>query len=121
MQKADKIPSAEPVSHILLIEDDPGLEQILAPCLQTDHVKLASARDASQALAQIQRHDFDLILLDVGLPGMDGFQLLTALKDEPKAQHVPVIALTAWQSTSDKVRGLELGAVEYVTKPFEVV
>ncbi|HEY2951130.1 MAG TPA: response regulator [Verrucomicrobiae bacterium] len=121
MQSADTNSFAPPATHILLIEDDPSLEEILAACLQGDNVKICNVRDGSQALLETEREDFDLILLDMGLPGMDGFDLLAQLKSDPKAQAIPVIALTAWQSTSDKVRGLELGAVDYITKPFELV
>ena len=121
MQSADTNSVARPASRILLIEDDPGLEGILASCLQGDNIKISSARDAGQALLLTEREEFDLILLDMGLPGMDGFDLLAQFKNDPKAQSTPVIALTAWQSISDKVRGLELGAVDYITKPFELV
>src|SRR5262245_60050367 len=121
MQNADNSSIARPVARILLIEDDPSLEEILTSCLQGDNIKISSARDATQAQLQTEREEFDLILLDMGLPGMDGFDLLAQLKSDPKAQNVPVIALTAWHSTSDKVRGLELGAVDYITKPFELV
>src|SRR5438093_10385528 len=121
MQSAETNSFAPPATRILLIEDDPSLEEILAACLQGDNVKICNVRDGSQALLETEREDFDLILLDMGLPGMDGFDLLAQLKSDPKAQSIPVIALTAWQSTSDKVRGLELGAVDYITKPFEQI
>ena len=62
---------------------------------------------------------FDLILLDLGLPGVNGFELLRQLKESPETQAIPVIVLTAWNSTADKLRGFELGAVDYLTKPFE--
>jgi signal transduction histidine kinase len=61
---------------------------------------------------------FDLILLDLGLPGTNGFELLKQLKDAPETQSIPVIVLTAWNSTADKIRGFEAGAVDYLTKPF---
>jgi signal transduction histidine kinase/HPt (histidine-containing phosphotransfer) domain-containing protein len=60
-----------------------------------------------------------LILLDLGLPGINGFELLRQLKESPETQTIPVIVLTAWNSTTDKLRGFELGAVDYLTKPFE--
>src|SRR6185369_12007663 len=68
-------------------------------------------------MAQEQR--FDLILLDLGLPGINGFEVLKSLKELPGLDHLPVIVLTAWNSTEDKLRGFELGAVDYLTKPFE--
>ena len=60
-----------------------------------------------------------MILLDLGLPGINGFELLRQLKESPETQAIPVIVLTAWNSTTDKLRGFELGAVDYLTKPFE--
>jgi CheY-like chemotaxis protein/HPt (histidine-containing phosphotransfer) domain-containing protein len=108
-----------PTSHVLLVEDDPGTPEVLAVLLHEDNVDLASAQDAAGALAAAQAKHFDLILLDLGLPGMDGFELLRQLKELPATQSIPVIVLTAWNSTSDKLRGFELGAVDYLTKPFE--
>lgn len=106
-------------SAVLLVEDDPQMPEVLAALLLDDHVQLARACDAPQALELLRQRTFDLILLDLGLPGMNGFELLRQLKDAPETEAIPVIVLTAWNSTSDKVRGFELGAVDYLTKPFE--
>src|SRR2546423_14265732 len=102
-----------PASSVLLVEDDPKVPEVLAGLLQDDNVTLASAEDAAAALKLTQETRFDLILLDLGLPGMNGFDLLVQLKASPKTQSIPVIVLTAWNSTRDKVRGLDLGAVDY--------
>lgn len=106
-------------SHVLLVEDDPGLPDVLAALLHEDKVSLASARDASGAIQLLKKTSFDLVLLDLGLPGMDGFQLLQQLKENPETEGIPVIVLTAWNSSSDKLRGFELGAADYLTKPFQ--
>jgi len=87
--------------------------------LHDDNVALAHALDAIGALELLRRKRFDLILLDLGLPGTNGFDLLRQLKENPETQSIPVIVLTAWNSTTDKLRGFELGAVDYLTKPFE--
>ena len=108
-----------PAFHVLLVEDDPKVAEVLAGLLQDDNITLANATDASQALNLIREKSFDLVLLDLGLPGMNGFDLLRQLKSSPETDSIPVIVLTAWNSTTDKVRGFELGAVDYLTKPFE--
>ncbi len=108
-----------PASHVLLVEDDPGTPEILGVLLHEDNVNLTSAKDAIEAMTLAKTKHFDLILLDLGLPGVNGFELLRQLKEVPETQPVPVIVLTAWNSTTDKLRGFELGAVDYLTKPFE--
>jgi signal transduction histidine kinase/BarA-like signal transduction histidine kinase len=119
MDSLETIPS--PPSHqILLVEDDPKLEEILVAGFRQDDIVLTSVRSGRQALQCIPENKFDLILLDLGLPEMDGFELLEALQQAPPSRRVPVIVLTAWHGTEDKLRGFELGAVDYVTKPFEL-
>jgi CheY-like chemotaxis protein/HPt (histidine-containing phosphotransfer) domain-containing protein len=108
-----------PASHVLLVEDDPGTPDVLSVLLQEDNVTLTSAKNATEALAMASEKHFDLILLDLGLPRVDGFELLRQLKELPATQSIPVIVLTAWNSAADKLRGFELGAVDYLTKPFE--
>lgn len=108
-----------PASHVLLVEDDPAMPEVLAGLLHEDNIILSSARNTTAALALVVKHPFDLILLDLGLPDVNGFELLRQLKELPETQFIPVIVLTAWNSTADKLRGFELGAVDYLTKPFE--
>src|SRR5215831_7715391 len=108
-----------PPSHVLLVEDDSELPKVLGTLLHDDNITLVGAKDAPQALERARQSSFDLILLDLGLPGMNGFELLRQLKESPDTESIPVIVLTAWNSTGDKLRGFELGAVDYLTKPFE--
>ena len=108
-----------PASQVLLVEDDPRMPEVLAALLHDDNIVLHSAREAAAALRLLRERPVDLILLDLGLPGMNGFDLLRQLKELPETQAIPVIVLTAWNSTTDKLRGFELGAVDYLTKPFE--
>jgi len=108
-----------PASRVLLIEDDPKMPEVLAALLAEDKISLSSATNAATALSLVRREPFDLILLDLGLPDTDGFELLKQFKDFPETRTAPVIVLTAWNGTKDKLRGFELGAVDYVTKPFE--
>jgi len=95
------------------------MPDVLAALLQDDRVVLSSAKDAQEAIRLLREKPFDLVLLDLGLPGMNGFELLTQLKELPETQAIPVIVLTAWNGTNDKLRGFELGANDYLTKPFE--
>jgi CheY-like chemotaxis protein/nitrogen-specific signal transduction histidine kinase/HPt (histidine-containing phosphotransfer) domain-containing protein len=106
-------------SRILLVEDDVRMPEVLAGHLQEDHITLLSTRDAAEGFKRAREEPCDLILLDLGLPGVNGFELLRQLKECPETQSIPVIVLTAWNSTADKLRGFDLGAVDYLTKPFE--
>ena len=108
-----------PASRVLLIEDDPKMPEVLAALLSEDKIALSSATNAATALSLVRREPFDLILLDLGLPDTDGFELLKQFKEFPETRTAPVIVLTAWNGTKDKLRGFELGAIDYVTKPFE--
>ena len=108
-----------PASRVLLIEDDPKMPEVLAVLLSEDGIALSTATNATVAISLVRREPFDLILLDLGLPETNGFELLQQFKELPETRSTPVIVLTAWNGTKDKLRGFELGAVDYITKPFE--
>src|SRR5262245_44663759 len=108
-----------PVSHVLLVEDDPQMPEVLEALLRDDNISLHSAPSVAEASSAIKNHSVDLVLLDLGLPEVSGFDFLRQLKDAPETNSIPVIVLTAWNGTQDKLRGFELGAVDYLTKPFE--
>jgi len=110
-----------PQFQILLVEDDAKLQEVLAAGLGDDDLALTPVSSGAQALQSIMEAKFDLILLDLGLPGQDGFALLQQLAKAPALRQVPVIVVTAWHRTKDKVRCFELGAVDYVTKPFDLL
>src|ERR1051325_4705087 len=109
-----------PASRVLLIEDDPKMPEVLGALLSEDGIVLHSAQTAATALNLVGREPFDLILLDLGLPDSNGFDLLKQFKELPETRTAPVIVLTAWNGTQDKLRGFELGAVDYITKPFKL-
>src|ERR1043165_3942120 len=108
-----------PATEVLLVEDDPRMPQVLGTLLNQDNDTLTGTQDAAEAAKLLRQRKFDLVLLDLGLPGMNGFELLRQLKESPETDSIPVIVLTAWNSTTDKLRGFELGAVDYLTKPFD--
>ncbi len=105
--------------RILLVDDTPTNLKVLAEALQGQGWKTLMAADGESAIEQVEYLRPDLILLDVMMPGIDGFETCRRLKANPDTQDIPVIFMTALSETVDKVRGLELGAVDYVTKPFQ--
>ena len=102
--------------HILLVDDDPLLRRSLALNLERAGYRASTAASAEDALAVVRRDLPDLILLDIGLPGMDGLEALHYFRSEGK---VPIIFLTGRRRELDEILGLELGGDDYVTKPFE--
>src|SRR5256886_6400147 len=113
------IPASLP-AQILLVEDDSRMEEILSTSMEEDNIVLTRAQNGREALQWLGQSKFDLVLLDLGMPEMDGFAFLEEVRKVPLAQQIPVIVLTAWHGTPDKLRSFELGAVDYVTKPFEL-
>src|SRR5216117_1837905 len=109
-----------PLPQILLIDDDQDLHELLVTSLMDDNIQLLCARDGRDGLALARRNKINVILLDLGLPKNDGFAVLQQLKEDAHLQNIPVIILTAWNSTPDKLRGFDLGVVDYITKPYEI-
>ncbi len=104
---------------ILLVDDNPTNLQVLYQCLEGVGCKLLIAKDGELALSIAARALPDLILLDIMMPGIDGYEVCRRLKAYPATADIPVIFLSALQETGDKVKGLQLGAVDYITKPFQ--
>lgn len=103
--------------QILLVEDDSGIREITAKGLGQAGYEVAEEFDGRQALVRFREHDFDLVVLDVMLPSLDGLELCRQVRNQSP---VPIIMLTAKTETMDVVLGLEAGADDYVTKPFEM-
>jgi len=110
-------PSSDP--QILLVDDNPTNLQVLYQTLAGSGYRLLAARSGKDAIAIAQRVIPDLILLDVMMPGMDGFETCSHLKADPRTRDSAVVFLSALTAADDKVRGLELGAVDFVNKPFQ--
>ena len=104
---------------VLLVEDEPAMREGLVHNLQFEDFEVRSAADGPSGLEAAQAGDIDLVILDVMLPGMDGFQVLESLRQ--KGSEVPVLLLTAKSLEQDKLTGFNLGADDYVTKPFSVL
>jgi len=103
---------------ILIVEDEKDIIKMLEYNLKKEGFKVIDARDGEDALDLAVREYPDLILLDLMLPGIDGLDVCKTLKKESKTSSIPIIMLTAKSQESDKVVGLELGADDYITKPF---
>ena len=112
------IPTPAATSRILVVDDTPANIQTLTATLKERGYQISVATNGKQALEVLARVTPDLILLDVMMPEMDGFETCRRLKANEQWQHIPVIFLTAKTETADIVQGFELGAVDYVAKPF---
>jgi two-component system alkaline phosphatase synthesis response regulator PhoP len=105
--------------RILLVEDEPSLVLTLTDRLESEGYRVETAGDGNVALARVEELPFDLILLDVMLPGKNGFDVCRDLRQRGVA--VPILMLTARSQVTDRVVGLKLGADDYLTKPFEMI
>jgi len=100
---------------VLIVEDEPKITEVLKLYLERDGFQVAEAFDGTAALDVFHRHQPDLVILDLNLPGVDGLEVCRRLRKESA---VPIIMLTARDEEADKLIGLELGADDYITKPF---
>ena len=107
------------IESLLLVDDNPTNLQVLYQTLETTGCKLLVAKNGETALSIAQKVSPDLILLDIMMPGIDGFEVCRRLKADRATAAIPVIFLSALTDTKDKVQGLQLGAVDYVSKPFQ--
>ncbi len=103
--------------HVLVVEDDPSIREVTTLGLEQAGFQVTSSGDGREGLVQFRQGSFDLVLLDVMLPSLDGFEVLREIRHD---NQTPVVMLTARSDLHDVVVGLELGADDYVTKPFEL-
>ena len=103
---------------ILIVEDEKDIVKMLEYNLKKDGFKTISARNGEDAIDSARRERPDLIILDLMLPGIDGLEVCRTIKGDSKTASIPIIMLTAKSQESDKIVGLELGADDYMTKPF---
>jgi two-component system phosphate regulon response regulator PhoB len=104
--------------HILVVEDDKDILDLVKYNLANEGHRVSCAETGEEGLALARKGHPDLVLLDLMLPGMDGLEVCRALKKDAATEHIPVVMLTARGEEADIVAGLELGADDYVTKPF---
>ena len=104
--------------RILIVDDVPKNIQVLGNILMAENYQLSYSQNGKEALAAVKQNDFDLILLDIMMPVVDGYEVCRQLKSDSKTKDIPIIFLTAKVEKESVVKGLKLGAVDYVTKPF---
>ena len=114
------VADTDPPRTVLVVEDEPNIRELVTLHLQLDGWTVTGTGDGHEALRLARAEAFDLVILDLMLPGLDGMTVLRALRREAPAKDVPVLLLTARRDESDKVLGLESGADDYLTKPFGV-
>src|SRR5437868_9596849 len=112
MADGDRIPK------VLVVDDEPNIRELVEVALKFHGCAVAVSATGKDALRQVETYEPDLMILDVMLPDMDGFEVCRTLRSE--GNDVPVIFLTARDTTTDTIRGLTLGGDDYVTKPFSV-
>ena len=104
--------------HILVVDDEADLVELVSYNLKKEGFNVDSALDGEKALSKIKKGRYDLVVLDLMLPGIQGMELCRILRNDPKTEALPIIMLTAKGEEVDKILGLEMGADDYVTKPF---
>jgi len=105
-------------SKILIVEDDPTTANIVSYVLSQHNYRVNSTLNAEDGLKMTLKEKPDLIILDIMLPGMDGFQLLSVLKENEETSHIPVVLISSLAAEKDILKGLEIGADDYILKPF---
>ena len=106
-------------ARVLVVDDIEANVKLLEARLTVEYFETLTARNGEEALQICASEGVDVVLLDVMMPGMDGFEVCRRIKADPKTQHIPVIMVTALDQPSDKVKGLEAGADDFLTKPVD--
>jgi CheY-like chemotaxis protein len=103
---------------VLVVDDEEAIRQFLSTLLLRWSCEVEEAVDGVQALEKLAKDNYDLLICDILMPNKDGWEVLKEMKSNPKIKEIPVIVLTGKKEDSDIVRGYELGAIYYMTKPF---
>lgn len=109
-----------PPWKVLIVDDDPTVHKLIAKKLSSDHYQIESVFDAPAALQKVDRIHPDLVILDLMMPRISGIEVCRSIKSDPKTKNILVLILSAKESQDDRIRGLELGADDYISKPFHI-
>ena len=109
------------VTRVLVIDDEPPIRLLCRVNLEADGMEVLEASDGPTGLEKARNEEPDVILLDVMMPGLDGWQVAEALLDDRRTSSIPIVFLTARAEVRDRARGLDLGGIDYVTKPFNPI
>src|SRR5271168_4438580 len=104
-------------ARVLVVDDILSNVKLLEAKLSAEYFEVVTAFNGLDALARMEEHEPDIVLLDVMMPGMDGFEVCRRIKANPKTAHIPVVMVTALDQSSDRVAGLDAGADDFLTKP----
>ena len=109
----------EKLNEILIVDDNPENLKVLTTVLKEEGYKVRAARNGKQAISIVEIAEPDLMLLDINMPEMNGFSVCEQIKSDSKFSNLPIIFLSALDDTFNKVQGFEVGAVDYISKPFD--
>ena len=119
-QSDDTTPSYATRPVVLVVDDSPLVHRLLKARLRDEAIELTHASSGDEALRYIQTNDVATVLLDLSMPGKDGFEVLRELGNTESTAHIPIIVLSGQQDSQDKVMAFGLGAMDYITKPFDL-
>jgi two-component system, OmpR family, response regulator len=108
-------------AHLLVVDDEPNIVELLSASLRFAGYDVSTATNGTEALKKARSIDPDLVVLDVMMPGLDGWRVAEELLEDPATSSIPIVFLTARAELRDRARGLDLGGLDYVTKPFNPV
>lgn len=108
------------MAKILVVDDEEHIVMILKDSLEFSGFQVVTAMDGQEALEMVKKESPDLIVLDIGMPKLDGWEVCRRLKADEKTKSIPIIILTAYAQTSDQKKGAQLGADRFITKPCDL-
>lgn len=107
------------VKKVLVVDDVPSQLELIASTLQEAGIRVIRANDGEEAISRIRSEVPDLVVLDVVMPRMNGFEVIRELREQEKTKHLPIVICSTKNTEVDKVWGMDLGADAYITKPFD--